>query len=64
MQYLVTFKNIFRAREEKERKVAEAREIKLREEQQQKTKFTKKLDDKSLLTEKLIEARLKEEKQR
>ncbi|XP_059177954.1 inner centromere protein-like isoform X2 [Physella acuta] len=53
-----------RAREEKERKVAEAREIKLREEQQQKSKVTKKLEDKSLLTEKLIEARLKEEKEK
>lgn len=52
----------FRIRAEKERKVAEAREMKIQLEEELKEKINRKAEDKNVLTEKLMEKRLNEEK--
>ncbi|XP_059165830.1 inner centromere protein-like isoform X2 [Physella acuta] len=51
-----------RIRAEKERKVAEAREMKIQLEEELKEKINRKAEDKNVLTEKLMEKRLNEEK--
>ncbi|KAH9505659.1 hypothetical protein Btru_056211, partial [Bulinus truncatus] len=53
-----------RQREEKERKIAEIKEKKLREEQEMKERLNKKLVEQSALNEKIMEAKLKEEKEK